>query len=120
MLRTLLHSKIHRAAVTDASVDYEGSLAIDVELMEACGMVPYERILVSNMANAERFETYAIEAPAGSKAIELNGAAAHLGKPGDRLTIMSFASLTPEQMAAHHPRVIVLDETNEIVKRRGN
>ncbi|HCN29978.1 MAG TPA: aspartate 1-decarboxylase [Verrucomicrobiales bacterium] len=119
MLRTLLLSKIHRAAVTDASVDYEGSLAIDIELMDACGMAPYERILVSNMSNAKRFETYAIEAPAGSRTIQLNGAAAHLGKPGDRVTIMSFAQVTPEQMAAHQPKVIVLNERNEIVNHRG-
>jgi aspartate 1-decarboxylase len=119
MLRTLLSSKIHRAVVTDASVDYEGSLAIDIELMEECGMVPHERILVSNMANGERFETYAIEAPAGSRAIELNGAAAHLGKVGDRLTIMSFVSLEPAEMASHQPRVIVLDEGNKVVRRRG-
>ncbi len=119
MFRTILLSKIHRAAVTDASVDYEGSLAIDASLMEACGMIPYERILVTNMANAERFETYAIEAPAGSRTIQLNGAAAHLGKVGDRITIMSFATLTPDEITAHQPRVIVLDEKNTIVNRRG-
>ena len=89
----LLKSKIHRACVTGASVDYEGSLTIAADLAERVGLRRYERILVGNMANGERFETYVIYGPPGSGAIELNGATALLGKPGDRLTIMSFAWL---------------------------
>ncbi|MDX6765710.1 MAG: aspartate 1-decarboxylase [Candidatus Methylacidiphilales bacterium] len=119
MLKVLLSSKIHRAAVTDASLEYEGSLAIDANLLQACGMAEYERILVGNLNNGERFETYAIQAPAGSGTISLNGATAHLGKIGDRLTIMSFCHLTPAEVATHQPSVILLDEKNHILQRKG-
>jgi len=119
MLVHLLKSKIHRAAVTAASVDYEGSLTIAEDLIEACGLFPYERILCSNMANGARWETYVIRGPRGSGAIELNGAVAHLGRPGDRITIMSFTQVPAENAAAWQPRVIVLGEGNAIVNRRG-
>lgn len=112
----LLKSKIHRAAVTGASVDYEGSLTIAADLAERVGLRPYEKILVGNLANGERFETYVIYGKAGSGAIELNGATAHLGKRGDRLTIMSFAWLDEEEANRHKPAVILLDERNTIVK----
>jgi len=97
MLYHLLRTKLLRAEVTGARLDYEGSLAIDIELMNLVGMLPYEKILVGNLANGERFETYAIPAPAGTREICLNGATAHLGKPGDLLVIMTFAELTPEE-----------------------
>ncbi len=103
--------------MTDGNVNYEGSLGIDQDLMDAVGMVPYERILATNMANGARFETYAIPAPRGSSQIILNGAAAHLGKRGDRLTIMSFAMMEEEEIANHRPQVIVLDEKNSLVKK---
>jgi aspartate 1-decarboxylase len=119
VLKVLLSSKIHRAAVTDASLEYEGSLAVDSEFLEACGMAEYEKILVGNLSNGERFETYAIKAPAGSKTISLNGATAYRGKIGDRLTIMSFCHLTPAEVATHQPRVILLDEHNTILQRKG-
>lgn len=119
MLKELLSSKIHRAVVTDASLDYEGSLAIDADLLAACGMAEYERILVGNLSNGERFETYAIKAPAGSRTISLNGATAYRGKIGDRLTIMSFCRLTPAEIPGHIPRVILLGERNEILQRKG-
>jgi aspartate 1-decarboxylase len=119
MLVHLLKSKIHRATVTAASVDYEGSLTIDEDLMEACGIVPYERILCSNMANGARWETYAIKGARKSKAIELNGAVAHLGKPGDRITIMAFTEIDAARAAGWEPRVLVLDGNNLIVNRRG-
>lgn len=112
----LLKSKIHRAAVTGASVDYEGSLTIAADLAERVGLRPYERILVGNMANGERFETYVIYGKAGSGVIELNGATAHLGKPGDRLTIMSFTWLDEAAAASHKPRMILLDERNTIIR----
>ena len=86
MLVHLLKSKLHRATVTAASLDYEGSLTIAEDLMERAGLHPYERILCGNMANGARWETYAIRGPRGSGVIELNGAVAHLGKIGDRLT----------------------------------
>jgi len=117
--RILLQSKIHRAVVTDACVDYEGSLSIDQDLMDACVMLPYEKILVGNIHNGARFETYAIVAPRGSKQIIINGAAAHRGGVGDRLVIMSFAALDEAELANHQPKSIVLDENNEIVSRKG-
>jgi aspartate 1-decarboxylase len=112
----LLKSKIHRACVTGASVDYEGSLTIAADLAERVHLRPYERILVGNMGNGARFETYVIYGPPGSGVIELNGATAHLGRRGDRLTIMSFAWLDAAEAAAHRPAVIVLDAENRIVR----
>ena len=113
---TLLKSKIHRAAVTGASVDYEGSLTISSDLAELVGLLEYEKILVGNLTNGERFETYAIYGEPQRGIIELNGATAHLGKIGDRITIMSFARYTPEEAAVHQPRILVLDEKNKIVR----
>lgn len=111
----LLKSKIHRAEVTDLSLHYEGSLAIDTEFMAAVGLRAYERILVGNMGNGARFETYAIPAPAGSKQISLNGATAYLGKKGDLITIMSFANVDDAEAEAWLPRVLVLGEHNQKV-----
>lgn len=115
----LLKSKIHRAAVTAGNVDYEGSLGIDQDLMDQVGLLPYEKILCGNLANGERFETYAIPAPRGSRAIILNGATAHLGKPGDRLTIMSYTWVDEACARDWKPRVIVLGEGNQVVDERG-
>jgi aspartate 1-decarboxylase len=111
----ILKSKIHRARVTGGNVDYEGSLGIARDLMDKVGLLPYERILCGNMANGERFETYAIPAEAGSGQIILNGATARLGKPGDRLTIMSFAAIDGSEAKSWKPRVIVLGEDNAVV-----
>ncbi len=119
MLVHLLKSKIHRARVTAANLDYEGSMSIDRDLMDRVGLLPYERILCSNMANAARFETYAIPADRGSGQIVLNGAAAHLGKPGDMLTIMSFTEAEAAEAKFWKPHVIVLGEKNVVVNERG-
>jgi aspartate 1-decarboxylase len=119
MLVHLLKSKIHRAEVTAANLNYEGSMTIDRELMDKVGLLPYERILCSNMANAARFETYAIPGDRGSGEIVLNGAAAHLGKPGDRLTIMSFTEVDALEAKFWKPQVIVLGEKNAVVSERG-
>ncbi len=119
MLVHLLKSKIHRATVTAASVDYEGSLTIAEDLIEQAGLLPFERILCSNMANGARWETYVIRGPRGSGAIELNGAVAHLGKPGDRITIMSFTEVESTLATGWQPRVIVLGAANHIVNERG-
>ena len=119
MLVHLLKSKIHRAQVTAANLDYEGSLTIDRDLMDQVGLLAYERILCSNLANAARFETYAIPGERGSGRIVLNGAAAHLGKPGDRLTIMSFTEVESTQAKFWKPHVIVLGEKNAVVSERG-
>jgi len=112
----MLKSKLHRATVTGASLEYEGSLTIAADLAERVGLRPYEKILVGNMANGERFETYVIYGKAGSGAIELNGATAHLGAPGDRLTIMSYAWLDEQEATRHTPAVILLDERNHVVR----
>ena len=115
----ILKSKLHRAHVTDASLDYEGSLTIASDLMDVVDMVPHEKILVSNLANGNRFETYAIPGPSGSGSIILNGATAHLGKPGDLLTIMSFAWMDAPRAQVWTPRTITLGKGNEIALRKG-
>ena len=116
MQMNLLKSKIHRAAVTGASLHYEGSMTISADLAQRVGLLPYERILVGNMTNGERFETYVIYGEAGTGQIQLNGATAHLGKIGDRLTIMNFGFFTPEEAVSHKPRVAVLNEKNEVIR----
>lgn len=116
MLIHVLKSKIHRARVTAGDVNYEGSLGIDRDLMDKVGLLPYERILCGNMANGERFETYAIAAERGSRQIILNGATALLGKPGDRLTIMSYAAVELAEAKSWKPQVIVLGEGNAIIR----
>jgi aspartate 1-decarboxylase len=120
MQLTLLKSKIHRAIVTGGSLEYEGSLTISADVAELVGLVPYERILVGNLNNRERFETYVIYGEARRGIIELNGATAHLGKIGDRLTIMSFARYSLEEAALHTPRIAVLNEKNEILRYEGD
>ena len=119
MMIHLLKSKIHRAQVTGTSLEYEGSLTIGKDLMEKVGLLSNERILCSNLANGERFETYAIPGERGSGTIELNGAVAHLGKTGDRLTIMAFAEVASAKARRWKPRVIVLGKKNRIINERG-
>ncbi len=116
----LLKSKIHRAEITDCNVDYEGSLGVDAEFMEKAGALPYEHVIVGNISNGKRFETYLIPEPAGSKAIVLNGAAAHLGKTGDLLVVMAFANLTPEEAQTFKPKIIVLGEYNRKIIKQTN
>ena len=115
----LLKSKIHRAYVTGASLEYEGSLTVAHDLMEKAGLLPYERVLCSNLANGERFETYLIPGKRGTGAVVLNGATAHLGKIGDRLTIMSYTFIDEALATKWEPRVIVLGEGNSIITERG-
>lgn len=115
----LLKSKIHRATVTAANVNYEGSMSIDVDLMEKAGFYPYERILCGNMANGNRFETYIIPGEHGTGAIVLNGATALLGDIGDLLTIMSFTYVDEELSRQWRPRVVVLGKNNLIINERG-
>ena len=117
---SLLKSKLLRAEVTDSALHYEGSLAIDSALMDAVGLKPYEKILVANIANGERFETYAIKAPKGSHLISLNGAAAHKGKVGDLLVIMSFAQCSEAEAEKWKPKVLVLTDQNQKVVRADN
>ncbi len=112
---TLLKCKLHRATVTDASLDYEGSMTIDAALADRVGLLEFEKILVGNISNGNRFETYVIHGPAESGAIVLNGATAHLGKVGDRLVIMAFAQMSLEEAKQHRPRTLVLDDSNRVV-----
>jgi aspartate 1-decarboxylase len=119
MQLSMLKSKIHRAKVTAANVNYEGSLSVDSNLMEQAGLLPYERILCGNMANGNRFETYVIAGERGTGSIILNGATSHLGKPGDLLTIMSYACVEEGLAKKWQPRVIVLGPDNQIINERG-
>lgn len=113
----MLKSKLHFARVTESEPDYEGSLKIDPDLMEMVKIYPYEKILVANATNGNRFETYAIPGERGSRVIGLNGATTHLGKVGDKIIIFTFCSIAQEQVGSHHPLVQVLDENNNPVGR---
>ena len=119
MLLEMLKGKIHRARITQCDVDYEGSLEIDIELLEKAGILPYEKILVSNRNNGSRLETYAIPGPRGSRDFCLNGPAARLGKVGDTVTIMAFSLCSEEEAKNMSPTVIVLDEHNDIKLKKG-
>ena len=101
----VLKAKLHRIKVTEACLDYEGSLTLDPDDMEAVGIFPYEKILCANVENGERFETYAIPGPRGSGVCCLNGAAAHKGKVGDRLIVMAFARMSEDEARGWQPRV---------------
>lgn len=118
MQRTLLLAKIHNCTLTDANLNYVGSISIDQKLMEAAGILPYEQVQVVNKSNGERLITYAIEAPGESGAIELNGAAARLGAPGDRLIIMTYGQFTPEEVTTYSPKVVLVDEQNRLLEVR--
>ena len=106
MTISVLKSKLHRIPVTEANLDYEGSLTLDPDDMESVGIVPYERILVANVASGSRFETYAIAGRRGTHVCCLNGAAAHKGKVGDRLIVMAFAQVSPEEAAGWQPKIL--------------
>lgn len=118
MLLTLLKAKLHRACVTHAELDYEGSCAIDADLLEASGIREYEAIDIYNVTNGQRFSTYAIVAVAGSRIISVNGAAAHRAQPGDRLIICAYARMTEAEAVKHKPRLVYLDENNRITGTR--
>jgi aspartate 1-decarboxylase len=117
MRLTLLKSKLHLATVTRSDLHYHGSLTIDPDLMDAVGLVPYEAILVSNVATGLRGQTYVLPGTRGSRSIELNGAMARLGTVGDRLIVMAFAEFDPEELEGHQPRVVALDHGNQIVEQ---
>jgi aspartate 1-decarboxylase len=114
---TLLKSKLHQARVTDANREYEGSIGISRELCEAVGIRPWEKVLVANIENGTRLETYVIQLEP-PRQIVINGAAAHGFIPGDRVIIMAFAHLSNEQAVEHAPQVAVLDEDNQIAELR--
>lgn len=111
----LLKSKIHRATVTDANLNYQGSITIARDLMDAANILPYEKVGVLDVNNGSRLETYVIEGPAKSGMICLNGAAARLVQPGDLVIIVAYASMTPEEAKDWQPTVVHVNEKNEIV-----
>ncbi len=113
MYRRMLKSKIHRACITHADLDYEGSITISPELLEASNILPYEAVNIWNVTAGTRFETYAIEGEPRSTEICVNGAAAHLVTPGDIIIIASFVQLPEEQCQAHIPTVVFVDENNQ-------
>ena len=111
---TLLKSKLHHARVTHSELEYEGSCAIDAALLEAANIREYEQIQIYNLANGERFTTYAIQAEAGSGIISVNGAAAHKANPGERIIICTYAALSQQEAATFKPTLIYLDAQNRI------
>lgn len=117
MQLTFLKSKIHRVTVTDGDVNYEGSITIDETLMQAAGILEYEKVLVGNISNGNRFETYAIKGPAGSGMICLNGATAHLGRTGDIITIFTFVQLKKKEISTHRPTVVHVDSANHLAEK---
>jgi len=112
MLVKALKGKIHRGRVTATKIDYPGSIGIDSEMLAVAGICPYEEVLLANVTNGERVETYVVPSPAGSKEISILGAAARLFSPGDIVIIMNFGYYTPEEMDTLKPNVVVCDEHN--------
>ncbi len=117
MFRQLLRAKIHRAVITDACLEYEGSLTVDEELLEAAGILPYELVMVSNLQNGERFTTYAINGTRGSGEVVLNGPTARKGVIGDRIIIFCYQYYHEDEAARHRPTVIQVDDHNRIGPR---
>lgn len=113
MLLPILKCKIHRATVTDANVNYEGSITIDADLMRSAGLVPFEKVHIANLNNGARIETYAMEGKPGSGVICMNGGAALHAKAGDLVIIMVYALMTPEEAKIHHPKIIQVDKQNK-------
>ncbi len=113
---SMLKSKIHRAVITQAELNYVGSVTIDEELMEASGLYEYEHVHIVNVNSGSRIETYVIAGERGSGVICLNGAAARAGQKGDHVIIMAYADMTPEEIASHHPKVVFVDENNRIAR----
>jgi aspartate 1-decarboxylase len=115
MRRRMMKSKIHRATVTDADLHYVGSVTVDRDLMDAADLVEFEQVAVVDIDNGARLETYVIEGPRGGGDLCLNGAAARLVSPGDRVIVISYADYTDEELAAYEPRIVHVDTANGIV-----
>ena len=113
---SILKSKIHRAVITQAELNYVGSITIDETLMKAAGLLEYEHVHIVNVNSGSRIETYVIAGEPDSGMICLNGAAARAGQPGDFIIIMAYASMTPEEATAHHPKVVFVDDKNKIIR----
>jgi aspartate 1-decarboxylase len=116
MQRHLMKSKIHRATITATDLHYEGSLTVDEDLLDAADLIAYEEVQVVNVNNGSRFTTYVIPGPRDSGVIQLNGAAARLGHPGDVIILIAYAVLTEAEAQRHTPRVILVDERNRVVR----
>ncbi|RKX19516.1 MAG: aspartate 1-decarboxylase [Candidatus Zixiibacteriota bacterium] len=116
MLISVYNSKIHRAVVTEANLNYEGSLTIDTDLMKAAGIAPFEKVHVLNVTNGNRLVTYAIEGEAGSGVICLNGAAAHKGQIGDIVIVICYGLMDENETSGHRPKIILVDQNNKIIK----
>jgi len=116
MLRLMLKSKVHRATVTEADLDYEGSLTLDEDLIDAAGIKPFEAIQVYNITTGSRFETYIITGERGSGTVCINGAAAHLASPGDLVIICSYAYMDEKEVLSLQPRIVLVDGRNRIKK----
>ncbi len=116
MLLTMLKGKIHRATVTDANLDYEGSVTIDSGLLEASGMLPYESVEIYNVTNGSRLRTYILPAEKGSGTVCVNGAAAHHARKGDIVILAAYAMMEADEAAKFHPLVVLVDSRNRIVK----
>ncbi len=114
MLRQMLRSKIHRATVTDACLDYEGSMTIDQDLMDGAGILPYELVMVSNLNNGERFGTYAMAGKRGSGEVVLNGPTARKGVIGDKIIIFCYEYYDEVEAKQHHPKIVQVDPRNRI------
>lgn len=114
MQRYMLKSKLHRATITDANLSYEGSMTIDRTLMDAVGLIPFEKIKIYNINNGERFDTYVIEGKAGNGDIGLNGAAARKGLVGDLVIIVSYALYADDELRDFHPKIVTLNADNSI------
>jgi len=118
MLRTMLQAKLHRVRVTQSELHYEGSCAIDDNLLDAAGIMEYQAIDIYNVTNGERFSTYAIRAQRGSGTISVNGAAAHKANPGNILIIAAFATYSEIELHKYHPCLVYVDEFNRIIDQR--
>ena len=116
MLRQLMKSKIHRATITHCDLHYAGSVTLDPDLMEAADLLPHELVHILNINNGNRFETYAIEGRCGSREVQINGAAARLGQPGDQVIIISYATYDESEVKKHQPKVVHVDNDNEILQ----
>jgi aspartate 1-decarboxylase len=118
MTRKMLRAKIHRATITQADVDYEGSITIDRRLLDATDLLPNEAVCVWNVTNGNRFETYAVEGPRDSGVVCVNGAAAHLVRPGDLVIIAAYCWMDEDKARKHEPKVVFVDEQNRIRAKR--